>query len=1136
MRAVVTGCAGFIGSTWPSGWSPTAGTWSASTRSPLLRPGGQGGNLAGLADEPRFDLVRPTSATTHLDALLADRPVVVPPRRPAGRARQLRRRLRPVRARQRARHPAPVRGRPRRRLPAGRVRLVVVGVRRRGRRSLLRGHHADRPRSPYGVTKRACENLADVYRELGLEAVGLRYFTVYGPRQRPDMAIRRLCEAATRRDRRSRSTATAASRATSRTSPTPSTPRCGPCSASDPGSAPQRRRRPRGLDGARSSSCSASWPARRPGQSRSGAQAGDVAAPAADTDAGAAAARLAPGGRARRRPRGRSWTGSARPPGRRPARRPRARRAGVVSRAAAARRRRRSGLCRAAAGHARRRRRPRRHRLRRRRSTGSSGSPPGESFVEDVAAADASQAALATGPLPRHRQPASAARASTSPSSPCRPRCDEGAPDLATSSRRPRRSAPFVRAGLPRRAGVDDLPGHHRDAARPAPRGRVGPARRHRLLPSATARSGSTRATAMWTLETHARRSCPASTRRRWRATDAFYRTIVDRRRCRCRSTRAAELAKLLENTFRHVNIALVNELAMFAADLGIDVWEAIDAAATKPFGFMRFTPGPGRRRALPADRPELPVVDGAAAARPVVPVRRAGQRHQRPHARLRASRGWSRALNRQGLALSRARVLRARPGLQAQLQRRPRVAGGRGWSSHLAASAAPTSPWPTRTSSRTCLHPTSRTACRAVAGRAGARPTPSSWSPTTTRSTTTWSAARRATSSTPATGWRAPMSSTSESQPRSDARRTRCPGWPSCVSGWPRVSETFALNELLALHRAGHAGRASSPPSRASRGRRQPGAAELEPLVDVLPAGDRRRAGRRSSRPALAGTGRPACTATSPTSPPRSPPRAAERLGVPYGFSVHALDARKVDAGRAARPGPRGAPSSSPATPTSPPTVAAAGAAPRLRPPRRRPRRVPRATAPPGGRRCELLAVGRLVEKKGFDVLLDGAARGSSAPCRLRIVGDGPLRARPRARPSPRSASATGRARRPAHPRRAPGRCTPRADVVVVPSVVDARAATATGCPTSCSRRWPAAARWSPATSPRSPPPSATASPACSCRRATRGAGRGDHRAGRRPDLRRRLGARARPSRREPVRPARLHRRVCAALEQAYG
>ncbi|MCW2779517.1 MAG: UDP-glucose/GDP-mannose dehydrogenase [Frankiales bacterium] len=59
-------------------------------------------------------------------------------------------------------------------------------------------------------------------------------------------------------------------------------------------------------------------------------------------------------------------------------------------------------------------------------------------------------------------------------------------------------------------------------------------------------------------------------------------------------SPREAELAKLLENTFRHVNIALVNELAMFASDLGIDIWATIDAAATKPFGFLRFSPGPG--------------------------------------------------------------------------------------------------------------------------------------------------------------------------------------------------------------------------------------------------------------------------------------------------------------------------------------------------------------------------------------------------------------------------------------------------------------------------------------------------------------------------------------------------------------
>lgn len=59
-------------------------------------------------------------------------------------------------------------------------------------------------------------------------------------------------------------------------------------------------------------------------------------------------------------------------------------------------------------------------------------------------------------------------------------------------------------------------------------------------------------------------------------------------------SCRAAELAKLLENTFRHVNVALVNEMAMLCHEMGIDVWEVADAAATKPFGFMSFQPGPG--------------------------------------------------------------------------------------------------------------------------------------------------------------------------------------------------------------------------------------------------------------------------------------------------------------------------------------------------------------------------------------------------------------------------------------------------------------------------------------------------------------------------------------------------------------
>lgn len=59
-------------------------------------------------------------------------------------------------------------------------------------------------------------------------------------------------------------------------------------------------------------------------------------------------------------------------------------------------------------------------------------------------------------------------------------------------------------------------------------------------------------------------------------------------------STQAAEMVKLLENTFRMINIGLVNEVALMCERLGLDVWEVIDAAATKPYGFMKFTPGPG--------------------------------------------------------------------------------------------------------------------------------------------------------------------------------------------------------------------------------------------------------------------------------------------------------------------------------------------------------------------------------------------------------------------------------------------------------------------------------------------------------------------------------------------------------------
>jgi len=136
----------------------------------------------------------------------------------------------------------------------------------------------------------------------------------------------------------------------------------------------------------------------------------------------------------------------------------------------------------------------------------------------------------------------------------------------------------------------------------------------------------------------------------------AFYDTLVTDT-VAVTSTRSAELAKLVENTFRHVNVALVNELAMFARDLGIDVWETIDAASTKPFGYMRFTPGPGvGGHCLPIDPSYLSWAVEQRLGRPFRFVELANDINDHmPHyvvARL------ERALARRGVPLPQARVL----------------------------------------------------------------------------------------------------------------------------------------------------------------------------------------------------------------------------------------------------------------------------------------------------------------------------------------------------------------------------------------------------------------------------------------------------------------------------------------------
>ena len=158
--------------------------------------------------------------------------------------------------------------------------------------------------------------------------------------------------------------------------------------------------------------------------------------------------------------------------------------------------------------------------------------------------------------------------------------------DAAGRDRRRRRSS----RGPARRPRVHHLPRHDPRAPRADPGG-VGPRRWPGLPPRLLARAdrpGRTDYTVRTTPKV-----VGGLTEGVPRAATDLYGLICDHV-VAVSSPEVAELTKLLENIFRSVNIALVNELAILADRMGIDVWEVIEAASTKPFGFMRFDPGPG--------------------------------------------------------------------------------------------------------------------------------------------------------------------------------------------------------------------------------------------------------------------------------------------------------------------------------------------------------------------------------------------------------------------------------------------------------------------------------------------------------------------------------------------------------------
>ena len=184
-----------------------------------------------------------------------------------------------------------------------------------------------------------------------------------------------------------------------------------------------------------------------------------------------------------------------------------------------------------------------------------------------------------------------------------RPDAADREPPARPRARGRRRHLAVARAahGAARRARVDDLPGHDPRAARAAARGvRASP--RAATSTSPTRPSGSIPGRSDFTLRNTVKVVGGLTRRRARRAARELYERVCDEVLV-VSTPEAAELAKLLENIFRSVNIALVNELAVLCDRMGIDIWEVIDAAATKPFGFMRFDPGPGMGgHCLPVD------------------------------------------------------------------------------------------------------------------------------------------------------------------------------------------------------------------------------------------------------------------------------------------------------------------------------------------------------------------------------------------------------------------------------------------------------------------------------------------------------------------------------------------------------
>ena len=306
----------------------------------------------------------------------------------------------------------------------------------------------------------------------------------------------------------------------------------------------------------------------------------------------------------------------------------------------------------------------------------------GESYLVDVAGGRAGAPGRERA-ADRDRPPSSRRAIPTRSSSACRrPLRKSKEPDISFILSAVESLLPHLRPGQLMVLESTTYPGHHRGGG-PAAAGGRRARDRQRLLPGLLAGTGGPGQQALH------HREHPEGGRRRDAGVHGAGGGAVpagDPSVFEASSPRVAETAKLLENTFRSVNIALANELAFACRKIGVDPWEVIEAAATKPFGFMPFYPGPGHRRALHSGGPAVPLLEGAAH-RVRGPVHRARRSDQPGDA------GARRQPRRGGSERSRAggpRIVGAGDGRHVQGRTsttsgsRPRSRSSRCWSGRV--------------------------------------------------------------------------------------------------------------------------------------------------------------------------------------------------------------------------------------------------------------------------------------------------------------------------------------------------------------------------------------------------------------------------------------------------------------------